>query len=139
MEYLIGSLLTLFGMIVFSRTIRAVHTRTVPIPIKYSQAYVHTLLSPMMPYLVPLAKKVESQSSKHSRENQVRIIFTEKEAYWIANSKLYMAELIDGMVDEESTKLVDTMGMDKVQLDKMVFIVEKLTEGLTNDNRNSGN
>jgi len=30
------------------------------------------------------------------------------------------------------------MGMDKVELDKMIFIVDKLTEGNEDDSRNSG-
>jgi hypothetical protein len=52
---------------------------------------------------------------------------------------LYTAKLIDGKVDDESTTTVDTMGMDKVQLDKTIFIVSKLTEGLEDDRSNTGN
>jgi hypothetical protein len=92
-----------------------------------------------MPYLVPELRRKVTQATKHNQKTQVRVIFTEEEAYWITNNKLYVAQLIDGIVDEESTKVVDTMTMDKVQLDRMIFIVEKLTEGLTNDSGNSGN
>lgn len=138
MEYLIGSLLTIFIMVVFLRNIRRIEAKSMPLMVRYSQSHMHNILTPLMPYLVPSIARSESQSSKHSRQTQIRVIFTEKEAYWIANSKLYVAQLVDGIVDEDSTKLVDTMGMDKVQLDRMVFIVDRLTEGLTNDNRNSG-
>ncbi len=99
----------------------------------------HNLLRPLMPYLVPELRRKVTQATKHNQKTQVRVIFTEEEAYWITNNKLYVAQLIDGIVDEESTKVVDTMTMDKVQLDRMIFIVEKLTEGLTNDSGNSGN
>ena len=139
MEYVIGSLLTIFAMVAFSRSIRAINNKRVPLMIRYSQSHMHSLLAPFLPYIVPPTTQIETQATKHTKKTQVRVIFTEKEAYWIANSKLHVAQLIDGMVDEDSTKVVDTMGMDKVQLDRMVFIVDRLTEGLTNDNRNSGN
>lgn len=139
MEYLIGSLLTIFTMVIFSRNIRRVHSQGIPNTVKYSQSYTHTLLMPLMPYLVPGGTRKDTQASKHLKKTQVRVIFTEEEAYWIANSKLYVAKLIDGFVDEASTTVVDTMTMDKVQLDKMIFIVEKLTEGLANDSSSSGN
>ena len=100
----------------------------------------HDLLKPVLPYLVPdLKAKKPTQASKHMKSTQVRIIFTSTEAYWIAGNKLYVAELVDGTVSEDSVKEVDTMNMDKVQLDKMIFIVEQLTEGLTNDSSNTGN
>lgn len=139
MEYLIGSLLTIFTMVIFSRSIRRVHTSNVPVLVKYSQSHMHNLLKPLMPYLVPELRRKVTQATKHSQKTQIRVIFTEEEAYWITNNKLYVAQLMDGIVDEDTTQVVDTMSMDKVQLDRMIFIVEKLTEGLTNDSSNSGN
>ena len=41
------------------------------------------------------------------------------------------------MVDRENAQPVDIMGMDKVQLNEMIFIIEILTEGSTDDYRNS--
>jgi hypothetical protein len=49
--------------------------------------------------------------------------------YWIVNNTFYVADIVDGNVEENTTRLVDTMTMDKVQLDKIMFIVEKLREG----------
>lgn len=140
MEYLIGSLLTLFVMLVLSRKAVAESKKNIPLDVRYSQSYTYDLLRPVLPYLIPdLKDKKPTQSSKHIKSTQVRIIFTSNEAYWIAGNKLYVAELLNGSVSEESVKEVDTMDMDKVQLDKLVFIVEQLTEGLTNDNSSSGN
>jgi hypothetical protein len=39
----------------------------------------------------------------------------------------------------DSVKPVDIMGMDAVELEKMIFIIEKLTEGTANDSGDSGN
>lgn len=139
MEYLIGSLLTLFVLVVLSRTISREQKKTIPVTIRGSQAYTFNMLKPLMPYIsLELKKKKATQATKHHQKTIVRVIFTENEAYWIAENKLYVAQTNDGIVDEDSVKVVDTMTMDKVQLDKMVFIVEQLTEGLTNDSSGSG-
>lgn len=67
------------------------------------------------------------------------MLTTETQAYWIKNNTVYVAEIENGIVLNETTKVVDIMGMDKVQLDEMMFIIEKLTEGNINDNWNPGN
>jgi hypothetical protein len=66
-------------------------------------------------------------------------MFLDGRAYWIKDNQFYCADLVNGNVDQETAKPVDTMGMDKVQLDKMFFIVQKLTEGKADDRRSSGN
>jgi len=48
-----------------------------------------------------------------------------------------VADIVDGQVDKSNSQEVDTMSMDKVQLDEMMFIVEKLREG-EDDSRGSG-
>ena len=40
-------------------------------------------------------------------------------------------------MDKESAEKVDTIHMDKVQLDKMLFIMDKLREGIDDDSRGS--
>jgi hypothetical protein len=44
---------------------------------------------------------------------------------------------VDGKVQKETQKEVDTMSMDKVELKEMLFIVEKLRED-SDDNWGSG-
>lgn len=74
-----------------------------------------------------------TQSKRHFENSTMRVLFIEDKAYWIKNNALYVAEIRDGEVDESSAIQVDTMAMNKVELDKTIFIVEKLREGLTND------
>jgi hypothetical protein len=42
-------------------------------------------------------------------------------------------------IDWANATLVDTMGMDKVQLDKMLFIMDQLRDGKQNDSGDSRN
>lgn len=109
-------------------------------PVKYSQAHVYQLIKPVLSMIMPeLKRATPTQAKKHWDKMHVRVVFSDTEAFWIADNKLFRAFLVDGRVDEDSTQVVDTMTMDKVELDRVMFIVEKLTEGLANDSGNSGN
>jgi hypothetical protein len=73
----------------------------------------------------------KTQSSEYEKKNTTRIIFIDSKAYWIESGLLTTAEVDEqGMINYETKSGVDTYTMDKVQLDKTIFIVEKLTEGL---------
>jgi len=62
-----------------------------------------------------------------------------RNAYWIKDNTVYSADILDGIIQEDSTKKVDIMSMDKVQLDEMIYIIDMLTEGASNENGSSGN
>ena len=75
--------------------------------------------------------KKDSQSYNFEKKSMTRMVFIEDTAWWIEDGKLMTAGITeDGEVDINSKKGVDTFTMDKVELDKTIFIVEKLTEGL---------
>lgn len=136
MEYLLGALiatvLTSFVYFIFNKMIKQDN----PVKLRVTQSRTHYL---MYPITLTLPKKIPiTQSFKHFQQGQLRVLFTETHAYWIKDNSVYQAELENGFVVEESTKVLDMMGMDKVQLDEMMFIVEKLTEGKNNDYWSSG-
>ena len=137
MEYLIGSLLTLVMLVIVNKYFKRQDV-TFNSFVTYSQSHVHELLRPLMPDNVDMQKILVTQASKHFDKTYIRIIILNDKAYWIKDSILYMANFIDGMVDKESSVQVDIMAMDKVQLNKMMFIVDRLTEGTTNDYWNTG-
>jgi hypothetical protein len=74
-------------------------------------------------------KMPKTQSMQHVDRHTLRAIVVDDNMYWIINNAFYVADIVDGNVEENTTRLVDTMTMDKVQLDKIMFIVEKLREG----------
>lgn len=139
MEYLIGSLVTLLTVFVVTKNF-IVKDLSLPkrIVIRHSQSHLYSLVGRALDNMASEPPRPPSQAIKHYDGTHVRIIFTDNKAYWIANSTFYEADMTETGVDHENAKAVDIMGMDKVQLDKMMFIVEKLTEGLSNDSSNSG-
>ena len=82
--------------------------------------------------------KPGSQSRIHYDKTNVKVIILDNNAYWIKDNIFYRAPLVNRMIEKESTEQVDTMGMDKVQLDKMLFIMDKLREGMSDDSRSTG-
>ena len=132
MEYFLGSLITLLIMTYFSKRTQQVMSKK-PKGVQISQSYIDSLVSQkILDVLLPPEKK-KTQSTNHFKKDEVRVIVIEGEAYWIVNQTLYVANLVDGTVDNDTTRKVDTMTMDDVQLEKTQFIVQKLTEGKGND------
>jgi len=82
--------------------------------------------------------KPGSQSRIHYDKNNIKVIILENNAYWIKDNIFYKAPLINELIDKDSAEQVDTIHMDKVQLDKMLFIMDKLREGMIDDSRSAG-
>ena len=143
MEYLVGFWLALTSL---SILVWYVTNRRVDMQennknlIRYSQSHVHNLVSPLIPPDLTKKKRPKTQAKKHEERTNIRVIIMDSKAYWIKDNVFYMADMSpDGTVYKETTQTVDTFSLNKVQLDKMVFIVDMLTEGLDDDSRYSGN
>lgn len=109
-------------------------------PIKYSQSHIHSLIFPLLPKIKNFKPIKKTQSTLHESKFSIKVIIMDNKAYWIKDSKFYMADMLsDGAVDKETTRIVDTMTMDKVQLDKMMFIIDRLREGTFDDSGSTGN
>lgn len=104
----------------------------------YRQSHIFTLINPYVNYLPRRNSFPMTQAYEYESRNKLRVVMTDTKAYWIKDNAFYEADLVDGLVDESTTKVVDIMGMSKVELDKMIFIVQQLTEGMTNDGGSSG-
>lgn len=88
----------------------------------------------------PNIKNPMTQSKKHESLESIKVIIMDNNAYWIKNNAFYTAEVDEfGTVNKDSTRVVDTMGMDDVQLDQMLFIIDRLKEETFNDRGGSGN
>lgn len=138
MDYIIGSIVTMATIALLWWVNKIINDRKTTIRFFYTQSNVYERIKPSIPYMPP--KVLETQATKYYDSLSVKILFTENQAYWIRDNVFYVADMNeDGFIDYPTTKPVDTMGMDKVELDRMSFIVDKLTEGKQNDRGDSGN
>lgn len=136
MEFIFGSLITLITILVASNAVRKNIKNTKRFIPSVSQSVTHEMVKDYIPYPV---KPFESQATKHLKSLSTKIMFTLTDAYWIKNNTFYTAKHENGNILRETEKIVDTYSMDKVELDKMIFIVEMLTKGENNDSSNPGN
>lgn len=81
--------------------------------------------------------KVRTQSKLHYDKTNIKVIILDNDAYWIKDNIFYKAPLVNELINKEEAEQVDTIHMDKVQLDKMLFIMDKLREGIEDDSRSS--
>ena len=84
-------------------------------------------------------KNINRQSLNHDKNINIRVIIMDNQAYWIKDNTFYTADMVQGNVDKETTRVVDTMTMNRVQLDKMIFIIDRLREEAFDDRRGAGN
>lgn len=137
MEYFAGSLVTLITMYIVARLVRSPKNTIRTLKVNFSQTRQYELVKDFLP--IEPRPKLNTQASKHNQSQYTRIVFIGDDAYWIEDSRVYTAAFNDGQVDYENKITVDMTAIDKVELDKMIFVVERLTEGLSNDSRDSGN
>jgi hypothetical protein len=137
-EYLLGSFATLIAVIVANKVLRNKLNKETKTTVRYSQSHVYNLLSPVLDYVPMIKPFKESQAYKYLESLYIKVMIVGNEAYWIKDNALYTASLVEGEVDKNTTQKVDTMAMDKVQLEKTMFIVEKLREDQRNDSGSSG-
>lgn len=138
MEYVVGAFITLIVIAVANRLLsKQLKNERMPI-IRYSQSHIYSVVAPTMFGLDTRIPKRVSQSYNYQEEAYIKVVIVDGKAYWIKENTFYTAEVVDGMVDKESTKEVDTMSMNDVELKKMLVIVETLREGKDNDSGSTG-
>lgn len=106
---------------------------------KSSQSRNHYLFDRAIPVKPKRIRNMKRQSVNHDKNVNIKVIIMDDKAYWIKDNVFYTADMQHGLVDKETTREVDTMSMNKVQLDKMMFIVDKLREEAFDDRWGAGN
>ena len=140
MQYFLGSLTTLIIIAIVSYVLKPSKSPSPKSLIRYSQSHIFEIVKPLLPLVSFLDRPpVKRQSTVHEDRTHVKVIILDNQAYWIRDNMFYMADIFENDIQKDTARVVDTMGMDKVQLDKMLFIMDQLREGKTNDSGSSGN
>lgn len=137
MEYFVGAAITVMAFAVINLVLRKNNNNEDPIRITYSQSHIYELMRPFINMVGPIEDDVKRQSINYLKNIYMRVMIVKDKAYWIKDNIFYVADVVNGEVNKENARAVDTMAMSKVELDEMLFIVEKLRED-DNDSRGSG-
>ena len=137
MEYFLGSFITLISLFIFNKMLKKITKDKIGIPV-FTQTEKVELLKNYLVSVIARKPEQKTQSRNHLKKNSMRAFFLGKDVYWIENGFLFTAKITNNEIDESTKKIVDTHSLDKVELDKISFIVDKLTEGNKDDSGSSG-
>ena len=105
----------------------------------YTQSDIHQIVKNFIPKDLFEMPKPLSQARKHIRSNTVKVLIIEDQAYWVHNNMFYVADLSDGLVNPETVRPVDTNNMSNRDIDKMLFILDSLKNGNSDDSSSTWN
>jgi hypothetical protein len=106
----------------------------------HRQSDVHKMLKYFFSLNIETQNKPASQLTKRLEKDMIRVIVVGSQAYWVSDNTFYVADALDGEVDTETAKPVDVQSMSKLEVSKMLSILDSLTNGkVGNDRSSSGN
>lgn len=136
MLYTIAVVLTL---VVFSSIIiiiKKINKRNTSYVI-YRQSDIHKMLKYFFSLNIETKTKSSSQLTKRLEKDMIRVIVMGSQAYWVSDNTFYVAEAFDGEVLTETAKPIDVENMSKVDVEKMLFILDSLNSGQEKNDRSS--
>jgi hypothetical protein len=105
----------------------------------YSQSDIHQIVKHFLPKDLFEMPKPVSQAKKHVSKNTVRVLIIEDQAYWVHDNMFYIADTAEGLVNADTVRPVDTNNMSKRDIDKMLFILDSLKNGNSDDSSGAWN
>lgn len=131
MEYLFPMLLTLlslYSIIVVGKKIEKRILKNTG----YRQSDIHNVLKTFFPIDKKNITK-KTQMDEMLEKNSVNVMIMDDKAYWVFKNVFYTADFVNGDVDPETTRPIDASNMSKEDVNKMLFILDKLGDGNSND------
>lgn len=107
--------------------------------ILYRQSDMHNILKDFFFKDIFDDKIVTSQSKIWREKQTTRVVIIDQKAYWVSNNMFYVGDTVDGKVRPETGRPLDTTKMSKREIDKMLFILDNLTNRKINDSGSAGN
>ena len=84
------------------------------------------------------AKSSFSQSKKRQEKKNIKVVILGNKAYWVVDNVFYVGNAIDGEVQPETGKPINTAEMSKEKINQMLFILDSLKNGNKNDSSSAG-
>lgn len=104
----------------------------------YRQSDMHNMLKVF--FGKDLAEKSSfSQSKKRQEKKNIKVVVLGNKAYWVVDNVFYVGSAINGEVQPETGKPIDTTEMSKEKINQMLFILDSLKNGKKNDSSSAGN
>lgn len=131
MEYFFPLLLTLLALYSIIIVVKKIEKRVLKLK-QYRQSDIRRILKPFFVSEVRSVNK-KTQMDKMLEQNSINVMIVDDRAYWVFKNVFYTADFVNGDVDSETTRPIDTSSMSREDMDKMFFILDKLGDGNRND------
>jgi thymidylate synthase len=131
MEFLIGAATTLACVIILNKFAEkniSRYKKSVDVRDRQSKRFDILKTAYFIMEALQPVEDIDTQATRFFDSRSTTVALIEDKAYWIEDNVLFETEVIDGDFQKEFAKKVDTMTMDKLELNKISYIVEKLTE-----------
>jgi hypothetical protein len=139
MQYLIASGLTLVVSWAILVIIKKRNNKKY-LSLSYRQSDMHEILKYFFSLNVQEKDKPLSQFQKRLDKSMLKVIVAEDQAYWVLDNVFYVADALDNQVDPETARPVNVENMSRLEMEKMLFILDSLKDGeVKNDRSGSGN
>jgi hypothetical protein len=139
MQYLIVSGLTLVVSWAILVIIKKKNNKKY-LSLSYRQSDMHEILRYFFSLNVQEKDKPLSQFQKRLDKSMLKVIVAEDQAYWVLDNVFYVADALDNQVDPETARPVNVENMSRLEMEKMLFILDSLKDGeVKNDRSGSGN
>lgn len=128
MEYFVAVILTLFLFVVIIKLIGFYEIKNYKNVVN-RQSYYHYLSK--ITSNKPRTKKINSNVSQMSNlieKSSIKAMIIEDRAYWVLDNTFYVADAKNGNVNPETTRPVEIENVSKHELDKLLFILDKLKD-----------
>lgn len=84
-------------------------------------------------------KKTSSQLTKRLEEVSTRVVILHDKAYWVVGNVFYVGDAEGGIVKPETGVPLDASTISSKDIDKLLFILDSIKGGKTNDSSSTGN
>ena len=139
MQYLIASGLTLVVSWAILVIIKKRNNKKY-LSLSYRQSDMHEILKYFFSLNVQEKDKPLSQFQKRLDKSMLKVIVAEDQAYWVLDNVFYVADALDNQVDPETARPVNVENMSRLEMEKMLFILDSLKDGeVKNDRSGSWN
>jgi hypothetical protein len=122
--FFVLTFVTSLGIISYSQKLRYEGVRQV----MKSQSSIYNIVKQFTPKVPKTNDQINSQSRNYVSEKMIRIIAIDDYAYWVKDNKFFSASLLDGKIDHSTTQEVNTINMSQNDVDKMLFILDRLKD-----------
>ena len=105
----------------------------------YRQSDMHEMLKIFFERDLEINKSFSSQLNKRKEDKTTKVVILEDQAYWVDNNVFYVGLTVNGIVKPETARPLDTSKLSTKDIDKLLFILDTLKGGKSNDSGGTRN